>query len=219
MKYLTDTGAGSVDIEGKTCAEAWALIDGQWEAEINAYALPFAHTMYPKLSQAAAGAKLAADVPLISQLLTGTATGRNQFLKQKSVVDAFEAAQLDFGNADSDSFALQRADAVGQQVHVANAGHRPDGDQVVTAADRMQHAQFRHRAQGGDHRGHLLGMHGDHDVRTQVAAVVLVMDADGVTADHPLAFQPLDPALHRGPREVQPAGDLGGGGARVLTEH
>lgn len=111
MKYLTDTGAGSVDIEGKTCAEAWALIDGQWEAEINAYALPFAHTMYPKLSQAAAGAKLAADVPLISQLLTGAAMPRNQFLKQKSVVDAFEAAQLDFGNADSDSFALQRADA------------------------------------------------------------------------------------------------------------
>lgn len=111
MKYLTDTGAGSVDIEGKTCAEAWALIDGQWEAEINAYALPFAHTMYPKLSQAAAGAKLAADVPVISQLLTGAAMPRNQFLKQKSVVDAFEAAQLDFGNADSDSFALQRADA------------------------------------------------------------------------------------------------------------
>lgn len=111
MKYLTDTGAGSVDIEGKTCAEAWALIDGQWEAEINAYALPFAHTMYPKLSQAAAGAKLAADVPLVSQLLTGAAMPRNQFLKQKSVVDAFEAAQLDFGNADSDSFALQRADA------------------------------------------------------------------------------------------------------------
>lgn len=111
MKYLTDTGAGSVDIEGKTCAEAWTLIDGQWEAEINAYALPFAHTMYPKLSQAAAGAKLATDVPVISQLLTGGAMPRNQFLKQKSVVDAFEAAQLDFGNADSDSFALQRADA------------------------------------------------------------------------------------------------------------
>ncbi|EZP69617.1 Sex pilus assembly and mating pair stabilization protein [Sphingomonas paucimobilis] len=111
MKYLTDTGTGSVDIEGKTCAEAWALIDAQWDAEINAYALPFAHTMYPKLSQVAAGAKLAADVPVISQLLTGTAMGRNQFLKQKSVVDAFEAAQLDFGNADSDSFALQRADA------------------------------------------------------------------------------------------------------------
>lgn len=110
MKYLTDTGAGTVDIEGKTCAEAWTLINNQWEAQINAYALPFAHTMYPKLSQAAAGAKLAADVPVVSQLLTGTAMTRNQFFKQKSMVDAFEAAQLDFGNADADSFALQRAD-------------------------------------------------------------------------------------------------------------
>jgi len=110
MKYLTDTGAGTVDIEGKTCAEAWTLINNQWDAQINAYALPFAHTMYPKLTQAAAGAKLAADVPVVSQLLTGTAMTRNQFFKQKSMVDAFEAAQLDFGNADADSFALQRAD-------------------------------------------------------------------------------------------------------------
>jgi len=110
MKYLTDTGAGTVDIEGKTCAEAWTLINNQWDAQINAYALPFAHSMYPKLTEAAAGAKLANDVPVVSQLLTGTAMTRNQFFKQKSMVDAFEAAQLDFGNADADSFALQRAD-------------------------------------------------------------------------------------------------------------
>jgi conjugal transfer mating pair stabilization protein TraG len=110
MKYLTDTGAGTVDIEGKTCAQAWTLINNQWDNQINAYALPFAHTMYPKLTEAAAGAKLAADVPVVSQLLTGTAMTRNQFFKQKSMVDAFEAAQIDFGNADADSFALQRAD-------------------------------------------------------------------------------------------------------------
>jgi conjugal transfer mating pair stabilization protein TraG len=110
MKYLTDTGAGTVDIEGKTCAEAWTLLNNQWDAQINAYALPFAHSMYPKLTEAAAGAKLANDVPVVSQLLTGTAMTRNQFFKQKSMVDAFEAAQLDFGNADADSFALQRAD-------------------------------------------------------------------------------------------------------------
>ncbi len=110
MKYLTDTGAGTVDIEGKTCAAAWTLINNQWDDRINAYALPFAHTMYPKLTETAAGAKLAADVPVVSQLLTGTALTRNQFFKQKSMIDAFEAAQLDFGNADVDSFALQRAD-------------------------------------------------------------------------------------------------------------
>ena len=45
MKYLTDTGGGTVDIEGKTSAEAWGLIDTQWDTEINAYALPFAHSM------------------------------------------------------------------------------------------------------------------------------------------------------------------------------
>ena len=110
MKYLTDTGAGTVDIEGKTCAEAWTLINNQWDAQINAYALPFAHSMYPKLTEAAAGTKLANDVPVVSQLLTGTAMTRNHCFKQKSMVDAFEAAQLDFGNADADSFALQRAD-------------------------------------------------------------------------------------------------------------
>ena len=65
MKYLTDTGAGTVDIEGRTCAEAWTLINNQWDDRINAYALPFAHTMYPKLTEAAAGAKLAADVPVV----------------------------------------------------------------------------------------------------------------------------------------------------------
>lgn len=110
MKFLTDTGGGTVDIEGQTCAQAWARLDAQWDGQVNAYALPFAHAMYPKLGQAAAGAKLAADVPVISQLLTGAAPTRNQFLKQKSMVDAFETAQLDFGNADSDAFALQRAD-------------------------------------------------------------------------------------------------------------
>ncbi len=111
MKFLTDTGAGSVDIEGKTCAEAWKLINVQWDNRINAYALPFAHAMYPSLTEAAANTKLAADVPVITQLLTGTATKRNPLLKQKSMIDAFEAAQMDFGNADADGFALQRADA------------------------------------------------------------------------------------------------------------
>jgi conjugal transfer mating pair stabilization protein TraG len=72
MKYLTDTGGGTVDIEGKTCAEAWTPDQQPVGHQINAYALPFAHSMYPKLTEAAAGAKLAADVPVVSQLLTGT---------------------------------------------------------------------------------------------------------------------------------------------------
>lgn len=109
MKFLTDTG-GATDIEGKTCAQAWQNLNAQWNAQIDAAAMPFARTLYPKLASAAASSKLAADLPVISQLLTGTAASKNQILRQKSMVDAFEAAQLDFGNVDSDAFALQRAD-------------------------------------------------------------------------------------------------------------
>lgn len=109
MKFLTDTG-GATDIEGKTCAQAWQTLNVQWNTQIEAAALPFARTLYPKLPSAAASSKLASDLPVISQLLTGSPASRNQILRQKSMVDAFEAAQLDFGNADSDAFALQRAD-------------------------------------------------------------------------------------------------------------
>lgn len=109
MKFLTDTG-GATNIEGKTCAQAWQTLNAQWNAQIDAAAIPFARTLYPKLASAAASSKLAADLPVISQLLTGTSASRNQILRQKSMVDAFEAAQLDFGNVDSDAFALQRAD-------------------------------------------------------------------------------------------------------------
>ncbi|MGE8135625.1 conjugal transfer protein TraG N-terminal domain-containing protein [Novosphingobium subterraneum] len=109
MKFLTDTG-GATDIEGKTCAQAWQTLNAQWNAQIDAAAIPFARTLYPKLASAAASSRLAADLPVISQLLTGTSASRNQILRQKSMVDAFETAQLDFGNVDSDAFALQRAD-------------------------------------------------------------------------------------------------------------
>lgn len=109
MKFLTDTG-DATDIEGKTCAQAWQALNAQWSAQIDAAALPFARALYPKLAAAAANSKLAADLPIISQLLTGASASRNQILRQKSMIDAFEAAQLDFGNVDSDAFALQRAD-------------------------------------------------------------------------------------------------------------
>ncbi|MCY1669605.1 conjugal transfer protein TraG N-terminal domain-containing protein [Novosphingobium sp. SL115] len=109
MKFLTDNG-GTTDIEGKTCAQGWQALNAQWNAQVDAAALPFARTLYPKLTAATASGKLAADLPVIAQLLTGSSASRNQILRQKSMIDAFEAAQLDFGNVDSDAFALQRAD-------------------------------------------------------------------------------------------------------------
>lgn len=110
MKFATDTGAGTVDFEGVTCQVGWTRINAAWNAQIDEYALPFARSLYPKLTAVAASGKLANDLPIMANLLTGTATARNDILRQKSMVDAFEAAQLDFGDASADSYALQRAD-------------------------------------------------------------------------------------------------------------
>jgi conjugal transfer mating pair stabilization protein TraG len=110
MKFATDTGAGTVDFEGVTCQDGWTRINNQWNNQIDTYALPFARSLYPKLTAVAASGKLANDLPIMANLLTGTATPRNDILRQKSMVDAFEAAQLDFGDASADSYALQRAD-------------------------------------------------------------------------------------------------------------
>ena len=64
-----------------------------------------------KVNEAAANARLANDVPVVSNLLHGSAQTAPEVLRQKSLVDAFAAAQLDFGNDEADGFALERADA------------------------------------------------------------------------------------------------------------
>lgn len=110
MKYGTPIGGGRVDFEGVTCLEGWNRLNNQWTAQIDEYALPFARSLYPKMTQVAASAKLAADVPVISNLLTGTASSRDATLRQMSMVKAFEAAYIDFGDPEADAFALQRAD-------------------------------------------------------------------------------------------------------------
>lgn len=110
MKYGTEIGGGRVDFEGVTCLEGWNRLNNQWTAQIDEYALPFARSLYPKMTQVAASAKLATDVPVISNLMTGTASSRDAALRQMSMVKAFEAAYIDFGDPEADAFALQRAD-------------------------------------------------------------------------------------------------------------
>ncbi|MBK9589365.1 MAG: conjugal transfer protein TraG N-terminal domain-containing protein [Sphingomonadales bacterium] len=88
MKYLTDTGGGTVDIEQDLrrglgpdrCAVGY---------RDKCLCAAFCAFGAPKLTQAAAGAKLAADVRWVSRLLTGSAVSRNQFFKRKSMVGAF----------------------------------------------------------------------------------------------------------------------------------
>ena len=54
--------------------------------------------------------------------------------------------------------------------------------------------------------------------RADLAVFVFVGDAHRIAADHALALQPIDPALHGGAREPEPARDIRGGGAGVLAQ-
>src|SRR5690606_13960858 len=67
--------------------------------------------------------------------------------------------------------AVDRANAVGELVHVTHGRHHAHGHQVVRAAHRMQAAHLRHRVQRLDHRRHLLGQHGNQDVGADVVAL------------------------------------------------
>src|SRR5690606_38953442 len=112
----------------------------------------------------------------------------------------------------------QGADAVGELVHLTDRGHDRQRHQVPDAADRLQAAHFAHPAQRLDHGRHLLGQHRDHDQCPDPLAAEIVADAYRVPGDHPHLLEPLDPALHRGPRQLQLARDLGGGGPRILAQ-
>ncbi|MFD1765237.1 conjugal transfer protein TraG N-terminal domain-containing protein [Sphingorhabdus buctiana] len=109
QKYMRETG-GTFDIEYVTCRDAYSALTQSWNTYLTANVPKFARTFYPKLTEAAANARLANDVPVVSQLLHGTAKTAPEVLRQKSLVDAFAAAQLDFGNDEADGFALERAD-------------------------------------------------------------------------------------------------------------
>jgi conjugal transfer mating pair stabilization protein TraG len=109
QKYMREAG-GSVDIEYLTCHEAYIELTQGWNTYLTANVPKFARTFYPKLGEAAANARLANDIPVVSQLFHGTASTAHDVLRQKSLVEAFAAAQLDFGNDEADGFALERAD-------------------------------------------------------------------------------------------------------------
>lgn len=54
----------------------------------------------------------------------------------------------------------------------------------------MQGAKLRRARSGGGHGHGLLGVHSDHDVATDQAALEFVIDPHRVAADDPLAFEP-----------------------------
>ncbi|MBA3895932.1 MAG: conjugal transfer protein TraG N-terminal domain-containing protein [Sphingomonadaceae bacterium] len=125
QKFLTRNGAGGVDSEIKTCNQAYAELTPQWTTFINGMVPLFGKKLYPRLSNAAAAAKLTADLPVTYQAFTGNASTAVAILRQHLSLNVFMQARNDMsggsGSAAIDSFAATRADVQSQNTYSAIA--------------------------------------------------------------------------------------------------
>jgi conjugal transfer mating pair stabilization protein TraG len=123
QKFLTRNSDGTVASEIKTCNQAYAELTPQWNMFINGMVPLFAKKLYPKLSNAAAAAKLTADLPVTYQAFTGNASTAVSILRQHLSLNVFMAARNDMsggsGAASIDSFAATRADVQSQNTYSA----------------------------------------------------------------------------------------------------
>ena len=123
QKFLTRTGTGTVDSEIKTCSEAYQILTPQWNTFINGMVPLFGKKLYPKLSNAAAAAKLTADLPVTYQAFTGNSSSAVSILRQHLALNAFMQARNDMsggtGAQSIDSFAATRADVQSQNTYSA----------------------------------------------------------------------------------------------------
>jgi conjugal transfer mating pair stabilization protein TraG len=125
QKFLTRNGAGGVDSEIKTCNQAYTELTPQWSTFINGMVPLFGKKLYPRLSNAAAAAKLTADLPVTYQAFTGNASTAVAILRQHLSLNVFMQARNDMsggsGSAAIDSFAATRADVQSQNTYSAIA--------------------------------------------------------------------------------------------------
>jgi conjugal transfer mating pair stabilization protein TraG len=106
--------AGGVTSHIITCRQAYDTLSGQWNQMIEANSNLWGLEVYPKLSSAAAAAKLKHDLPIVNQAFTGSGVGYAQAMRQNTAINAFMQARNSMaggtGSAAIDTFAVTRAD-------------------------------------------------------------------------------------------------------------
>lgn len=113
QEFITrDTGGISSHII--TCRQAYDTLSGQWNQMIEANSNLWGLEVYPKLSTAAAAAKLKHDLPIVNQAFTGSGAGYSEAMRQNTAINAFMQARNSMaggtGSAAIDTFAVTRAD-------------------------------------------------------------------------------------------------------------
>lgn len=106
--------AGGIASHIITCRQAYDTLSGQWNQMIEANSNLWGLEVYPKLSTAAAAAKLKHDLPIVNQAFTGSGAGYSEAMRQNTAINAFMQARNSMaggtGSAAIDTFAVTRAD-------------------------------------------------------------------------------------------------------------
>ena len=125
QKFLTRNNDGTVSSVILICNQAYTNLTPLWTTFIAGMEPAFGKTLYPQLSNAAAAAKLTADLPVTYQAFTGNASTAEAILRQHLALNAFMQARNDMsggsGSAAIDSFAATRADVQAQNTYSAIA--------------------------------------------------------------------------------------------------
>ncbi|MGF7151652.1 conjugal transfer mating pair stabilization protein TraG [Sphingomonas zeicaulis] len=114
QQWAQRNGDGSVTTSIVTCNRTYQMLTAQWTAILEAHAPLWGKEVYPKLTNAAAAAKLKMDVPVVAQAFTGSGSSFHSQMRQMMAINAFLQARSGMsggtGSASLDTFAQVRAD-------------------------------------------------------------------------------------------------------------
>ncbi|GGD82085.1 conjugal transfer protein TraG N-terminal domain-containing protein [Croceicoccus mobilis] len=107
MRWLNASGASTF----VTCQTAYGYLKNtDLPAETAAQLTREGKRSFPGLSDAAARAKLEADLPVIGAAFHGSSQTASQIFQQRALTDAFLEARANLSGADGDTFAMLRAE-------------------------------------------------------------------------------------------------------------
>jgi conjugal transfer mating pair stabilization protein TraG len=119
-KFMYHDGTGAVVQDIRRCADAYTGIVNQIAGDMDEAEKTAGKRIFPKLTEAAAKAKLEADLPALHDAVFGTSGSTAPvILRQKAMVDSFSRALNSFGNPELDALAAERADVQASNTYTA----------------------------------------------------------------------------------------------------
>jgi conjugal transfer mating pair stabilization protein TraG len=119
MKFMYHSG-GAVSQDIRRCSNAYTAIVAQIAGNKDEAEEKAGKRFFPRLTKAAAKAKLEADLPVLHDAVFGTSgSSAPVILRQKAMVDSFARALNSFGNPELDALAAERANVQASNTYTA----------------------------------------------------------------------------------------------------